>query len=292
MITSESFLRQKRDLGEILSATFSFIRLHFKYLFKNILIIAVPIMLLSSYSIYLFYDNMFKNINQNYKPNPLGMMENMLFMMLAVGFAVLILNAVVVEYFRLSLEYDRKEIVPRLIIDGLKKRILRYLGMSILMLLMILIGSLFFIIPGIYLGVALSLVFFIIGIENTDIGDAISRTFTLIKGYWWRSFGLYILAGIIQTVLSYAIILPISIGTSIISAQSVLTNSGSPQQFGVIMAITTAISFFIMILTRVFTLLVIGINYFSIVEAKEEVYLSKQIEQINNKENTNSTIDE
>ena len=54
--------------------------------------------------------------------------------------------------------------------------------------IVVMIGMLLLILPGIYICVALSLYYYVIVIENLGPIEGLKRSFRLIKGHWWRTF--------------------------------------------------------------------------------------------------------
>jgi hypothetical protein len=73
------------------------------------------------------------------------------------------------------------------------KRLHSFLWMSILVVVVIAAGFLLFIIPGIYIAVALSVVVPVLMMENVRGGKALYRSRDLVKGRWWPTFGILLL---------------------------------------------------------------------------------------------------
>jgi hypothetical protein len=63
------------------------------------------------------------------------------------------------------------------------------------------IGLILLIIPGIYIFVSFALIFQTIIIEGYGPGDALSRSHALVKGSWWRCFGVLLMVFIIEYAL-------------------------------------------------------------------------------------------
>ena len=55
------------------------------------------------------------------------------------------------------------------------------------------IATLFFIIPGIYVGIAFSLVPVIIVLEESSFSESLGRSSRLISGHWWLTLGLILI---------------------------------------------------------------------------------------------------
>jgi hypothetical protein len=60
----------------------------------------------------------------------------------------------------------------------------------------------------IYLSIVLSLFFPILWLEDRSIFETVARCFQLIKGSWWATFGLLLVAGLIQSMMSIVFVLP------------------------------------------------------------------------------------
>jgi len=120
--------------------------------------------------------------------------------------------------------------------DDVWQRFLRHfgaiIGYSILSLLLIIAGTIFLIIPAIYLFVPLTFVLYVKIIENRSLGATFSRCFQLIRNNWWRTFGILILAYIIIGIISWLFSVPAIIvsaieGFMVGSGQQETVNSNS-----------------------------------------------------------------
>jgi hypothetical protein len=79
------------------------------------------------------------------------------------------------------------------------------LGAYFLVALSLIVGFIVLVIPGIYLGVALSMVFPALLFERLGPGAAYSRSFSLVSGNWWRTFGTLLVTFLILVVLTAAL---------------------------------------------------------------------------------------
>jgi hypothetical protein len=88
--------------------------------------------------------------------------------------------------------------------------------LTVLYVLGVLIGTAFFIVPGIWLYVAWAFAMPVLLVEGLRGNKALRRSFELVKGRWWRTFGViavgFILAGIISTVVQGAFLIGIVVG--------------------------------------------------------------------------------
>lgn len=98
------------------------------------------------------------------------------------------------------------ELAPRL--PGL-------LGVTVVYTLMAVIGSLFCLIPGIWLYALFSLASPALVLEHGRIGQSLTRSRLLVQGAWWRVFGILLLTGVCAAVIGYVIQIPFNLSMGI-----------------------------------------------------------------------------
>jgi hypothetical protein len=138
-------------------------------------------------------------------------------------------------------------------------------------------GFLFLIIPGVYLSIALSLIFIVRLEEGLGFFDAIRRCTKLISGNWWFTFGLIIVVGIIQGFLGFILYMPNYIVTIFIAFTGVDSESGNLNR--TLYIISSIISSLTVLLYAISTT-AIAFQYYNLVERKEAPGLLKQIDEI------------
>ncbi len=77
-----------------------------------------------------------------------------------------------------------------------------YIGLSILMSLIILIGFLLLIIPGIILSVWFAFASYVLVLENAGVVDSLRRSREYVRGRWWGVFGRLILMSLVAFAVS------------------------------------------------------------------------------------------
>ncbi|SER85033.1 hypothetical protein SAMN05216188_116114 [Lentzea xinjiangensis] len=92
--------------------------------------------------------------------------------------------------------------------DEFKPRLLPLLGATLLAGLLITVGLVFCAVPGVYLWVLFALVTPALVLERCGVGTAFGRSKNLVKGAWWRTFGVLLLTVVIGMVISWIISLP------------------------------------------------------------------------------------
>ena len=112
-----------------------------------------------------------------------------------------------------------------------------------------LIGFVLLVIPGlavfcaaVYLGVRWSLV--VAAMMAEDIGPirGLGRSWNLVRGSWWRTFGILLVVGILQTIISYALFILFGLIAAVFSTgdfQAALVQVGSTLLSAVVSPITT-----------------------------------------------------
>jgi hypothetical protein len=89
-----------------------------------------------------------------------------------------------------------------------RPRIGSLIGAAILVFLTVLLGAIALILPGIYLAVGLAFTTPALILEGQSVTTAMGRSRELVKGDWWRVFGILILASIIASIVGGVISLP------------------------------------------------------------------------------------
>lgn len=102
----------------------------------------------------------------------------------------------------------------------LRPRLLPLLGLTILYGLLVLAGAILLIVPGVWLGVLYGLATPALVLESRPIGAAFRRSRELVRGLWWRTFGVFLLGSLIATITSGIIALPFSLTGSLLTFSS------------------------------------------------------------------------
>ncbi len=267
-------LRQERDFGEKFNATFTFARQNFKNLFTCILFLGTPLMIV--YTLLLTY------VISGLKP------ESFDFIPIITYFAVAMLIAIIAQVWLTAISYSyiaeyldgNRMITPKAVFNRALRNILPLIGGGIVSGLITFIGLFMLIIPGIYLGIALSFVTSIIVFEQSSIGNAISRSMTLIIGKWWSTLGLILVMGLVVVLMS----LVFSIPQSIINLGSQL--AGTAPNFTVGYVITSLINVIGNTLLYPLLYITIAFQYFNLVEHKESAGLKSEIDNIAQQQTT------
>ncbi|MCK5443770.1 MAG: hypothetical protein KAJ23_17940 [Maribacter sp.] len=204
--------KKQRELGEILTDTFAFIRLQFKPFMSTFFKIVGPylVVTLISSSLYLYfigdYLNLISQIDQS--------VEQIFIFLLVIFIYVCSLITVYTMSQSMVLHYIKSytENDGIIVYEEIKRNVYdsfwRFIGLGFLVGISIIIGAMCCYLPGIYLMVPLSLSFGIMVFKEKAISDSYQYSFKLIKDEWWITFATILVMGIIVGIAGLAFSIP------------------------------------------------------------------------------------
>jgi hypothetical protein len=283
METNKIIFSQARDFSEKLNDTFTFLRQNFRNLSLSLLFIAGPFTLIGGIFMGLHQSKLFSAFGREgmSRSNPMGQFEVMgMEYFLGVLFswiALTVVAIIVAEYIRLYNEdktdnYQWQDVLPKLK-SGFLSIFLFGLGYAVIVML----ASMLFLIPGIYMAGALSLLIYVKVYEEKGFFQAVSRCLDLIKGNWWATFGLLLVLGLIQGMASFIFQIPAFIA-SIMNLQGIGTETSDGNNIFLIAA--TVLSTAGTQLLYAITLVGLCFQYFNLVEEKDATGLLGRIDSI------------
>jgi hypothetical protein len=296
-MTTNIELAKPRDFGEIINDTFIFIRQNFKPLLKYFFIFCGFFLVATAATSILTQINMYRAVN-NFNPNSFDatsrfaafsfLTPTYFLTILFVLLEYISINVMVLSY--MTLYKQKQNQVPEMdeMWGYFKFYFFKILGSSVVMGILLVVASLFCLIPGIYLYPIMALVLPIMVVENTSFNYAFNHSFRLIKDNWWATFGVLVVVFIILYVATMIIVVP----ATLFSAGSLflhLTKGSSVSVTAVIISsILTEASHIFQILTIVATCLC----YFNLSESKEGTGLMERINQFGNSNTDSNTTPE
>jgi hypothetical protein len=102
----------------------------------------------------------------------------------------------------------------------LRPRLLPLLALTVLYALLVFAGTLLLIVPGVWLWVLYALATPVLVLESAPITMAFRRSRELVRGMWWRTFGILLLGSLLATIAAGIIGLPFSVAGSLLSAST------------------------------------------------------------------------
>ena len=281
---------EERTFGDIVGAPFQFIIQEFKPFAGSLLKFAGPFVALAFLAVSLLANDIYSSVVMNSSVSGSTAVYGII-LILALMLGILAVTVVTHSYITLYVDKGKGNFTKEDVGDLLKKNIWKVFGAGILVYIMVIIGMLLIYIPGIYLATALSFVFLIIIYENADAGQSISRSFEVIKGRWWQTFGLILVFGMIIGATSYVFIIPIY---AVIFAAAI-----GGTQIGTGSVILLTLFVFIYFTAYLFFMsmqqIMIAFQYFSISAGKDGIRLKDRIAEINKddfEENSENTVTE
>lgn len=277
---------KKRQFGEKLNATFTFIRENAWPYLKVQFMIAGPILLIANILVNQFAFSMF-DFDGDISANFFIDMFQMYGLLLLIGLVgTTIMPAVTYGYMTAYKSLAPTDISVANVTKGFASRFFNILGLNIITYIVTGIAMLFLILPGIYVAIVLSLGAAIIVFENSNPIDAFGRAFTLIKGKWWSTFGLLVVISIIGYIINFffglprSIVLGIELFTSLDATggiEGVEMENSTDQVLNVVFSVFET---FGSILSYSLIYMALAFQYFNLVERAESRGLMTKIEQM------------
>lgn len=275
-------LRKIRDFGANLSDTFEFIRDHFKSLLTSFLAIAGIFMLLMSVMTGIFESKLMVNFRvlRTGAPGLSGIHDTpffhpmsflLYFLGIWVGYTAM--HVAAGAYMKFCDEHPGMRPRTEEVWQIFRRYFLRVLLYMIPVALLIAVGALLCLAPGIYLGVVLVPFGWVVMLEEADFGTALSRCFDLIRGYFWISLALYLVTSIIYSFASSMIGLLVAAVSGLLAFFTVRDVSFA---VGVASAVIRLFGFVFYLIFLVSALL----HYYNLVERRDGVGMKRRIAEI------------
>ncbi|MBT1698687.1 hypothetical protein KK083_17475 [Fulvivirgaceae bacterium PWU4] len=305
---------QTRDFSRKMNVTFEFVRQNFKPLGKSILFIAGPPVLLASLLMGSFFNDMFSaSFSMGRGSNPevirdmfltpnfwLQLLLMCVFLMVSTVATIATIN----NYILLYEERKTNRIEVGDVWGRVRDTFWMYFGTALLFtivsiavyiamvipvvllanvsLVLIVFGGMALFCLLVYLLFSSSLVFIIRAYERIGFFAALARSFKLVQGKWWSTFGLIIVLYIIVVVVSYVFMIPWYVITLVSSLHNAgVEGVGEPTSgFQTISLIFLTLYYLAQMVMYTLPNVGIAFQYFNLVERKEAKGLMSQIGSI------------
>jgi len=279
-------LFQQREFGDKINITFQYITQNFRSLLMALLYIVGPLALVTGIATGVFQSNILaltesSQINSG-ATDPMAVLsifKNIFSpaFWIVVVFGILTalaVNLVTYTHMKLYAAKSSGDISVSEVWEAMQPAIGRSLVITILGSIITSIAFIFFFIPGIYVGVVLSLGLAVTVFEGTDFGQTWSRCFQLIRDKWWSTFGLIVVMSIIAAIVSLVFGIPAGI-INFLAAAKLL-----PAASGVWLVVGNVVSTVGGSLVRALLFVAVGFQYTNLVERQEGRGLSSAIDSI------------
>jgi len=273
--------KRQREIGDIITDTFKFIRENYKLLFSYILKTTGPFFLILvlavGYYTYSVAGSPFENFS--------GDIGSFIISFLILGVALMLfysaLYGTILHYIKNYISNDGM-VAEAEVVAGVKKDFFKLLLLSFLSAILVIAGFIMLIIPGIYLVVPLSLGGAVLVFKNYSVSEAISYCFTLVKDHWWITFITLFIIGILVYIIGLVFQVPLIIYTVIKTLTAVQEGSlANPELFRDWLFISLQIfSSIIQYLLSIITIIAIAFIYFNLNEHKHLTGTYETIEKL------------
>lgn len=287
---SDGFLLlQARDFSSIITDTFTYIRLNIKVLGKALLYFVIPLLILLSFFIYLYFQSIFNffpgqmegqdpEIYSQNLEDGLGSMFGTLSMTMIVSLiAITALCVIIYNHMALTVEQGNGNVEITDLWNRMKSDLLIVALLIISAGFATVLGALFFILPGIFIYVKLSILPAAYIHERRGFIESFSRSWNLTDGHWWYTFGIIIVMNLLVSFISYAFTIPLMLIFMFLNLSGVQPD---PQSIGMSISIMYGLMILISYLFYVLPYAALGLHYYNLLERKEGTYLQQRIEQL------------
>ena len=299
-----------RDFSNKLNATFAFVKQNFKALSKSILYIAGPPVLVASLLLSTFMGDIFK-LAFGAAGNP-GALQNyflsvnfwlqviLMFVFMMVSYVAIIAttnNYLILYNEQKSNAIDVNDVWVRVretlgmyfittLLFGLLATVAYMLMIIPIFVLgaispfLVFFGVIFLIVGIMYFAVGASLVYAIRAFEKKGFFQAITRSFYLVRGKWWSTFGVLLILSLLVGVISYVFSIPASIlqGISMLHKVKSTNLSGPSGVIETIVFVLHSLAYISQLLLYLLPTVGLAFQYFNLVEMKEAKGLMSDIE--------------
>ncbi len=283
-MTNKIEFRQRREFGDIISVTFTYVRQNFSTLGIGLLYVGVPLSLLQGI-VAALYQRAVTSAQGSIDPfkilTSVFGAEFLLTLALSLLLYAGVMGVVFAHVLRYISESDRTSIQPSDLVSDMFSNALPILittfGLGMIIFALSIPSVFLLFIPVIYISISTSPMLFMRLYEKSDFFAAFSRSFKLVQGRWWQVFAAIATLYLIGTIISFAFSLPSVIVSFIIELN---TGSGKAPDYAILSAVTGAISSFGSVIYYALISIGIAFIYFDLVERKESSGLMARIEKI------------
>jgi hypothetical protein len=276
MTEKEIQFRKKREIGDIFTDTFEFIRQEYKPISKLVAVYVLPFLLLYGVVQVYLQKNVISKIDFSDSETLLaniGPLYVNVFLFALFGlFVQSLLIATYYTYIEAYVKkgkgnFDLSEITPHLFSNGLLA-----IGASLVIFIVVMFGLILCIVPGIYFANTFSIAIIILIFEKKGLGNALMRSSLLIKSEWWSTFLINIAGIVLIWTASFIMSLPLILtGLSVGIISQSQTPVEYPDWYWVVIGASTVVSSVLYIIPYTF----LAFQYFNLDERTKNILPTK-----------------
>jgi len=282
--------KKRRELGDILTDTFGFLRHNGKSLFGLLIKTSgIPFVILLLASGYYTYASADVLDPVNLSSGGLLGTGNMFIALFVMLITLLVFYGLLfgtVLHFIKSYIEGKGVVNQDTLSQGVTKDFGSMIGLGLLSGIIMFFGFMLCVIPGIYLYVPMSMVFSLLVFRNISVSDSINESFQLIKDEWWITFATLFVLGIIIWLISMVFSIPAVVYslTKTFTAATESTMSDPSSMFDWVFIILNTISSAAQYILYIITAVATAFIYFNLNERKHSTGAFEQIESLGKSE--------
>ncbi len=275
-------LREKRDIGQVVNASFAFLRLSYFKMFGSLLLFSVPFFAISGMCIGIVqfsYPSIFASFYEGYLTNPyyyLSIISGLIGYVVCFG---IVGNFIYQNSQTGSTQLDKAAIMRRTwkFFQGLLTVSFLYYGATLLVIIAL-------VIPGLYYSIANVLCRPAYILENKSesermgIGESFGESRRLIDDNWWRTFGLFYILYFLVSFVAFVFVIPEVVVKFIVTFNA--AKGVDMDDYRIYYMISTVIARIGEGLIEPVSVAAFFIYYFSLKETKDQTDLMASIENI------------
>lgn len=268
-------LRERRELGTILSDSFTFIRIN-RSLLWDVLLNTSGIFFLLAIVVAGFYQ--YATTSSWMTSDPLSFFLVLFLLMLTSILFYASLSAAIYAFMKNYID-NKGDVQKEVVIQEARSNMGDLIILSIITAIIMFFGFIFLVIPGIYLSVPMAMVYPVFCFQKLGKFASISGAFKLISDYWWVTFGTLLVIYIVFMIMSFVFQLPSTIYLAVMAFFSAA--SGNPELSGdFIYLILSTISSAASNLLSVIIVVCLGLVYLDLDEEQNRTGIKAKLEEL------------
>ena len=271
--------KKERNFSQLLESPFKFFTQEFKPLIKIFARYAGPWVAIALLTVTVLSSNIYQSfLSGGQVEDPSLVYIAIISFFLSFGFLAVIVATQ--SYITLYVRKGKGNFSADDVGELIKKNVVKIFLAGFLIFIMVFIGFIFLYIPGIYLAIALGFFAIAIVFEDASIGQSITRSFKVIKGNWWFTFGLTLVFGMMVGTIMYIFIIPIYV----VVFSSTITGTTIGLGSVIVIVFSIILYFIAYVLYMAMLQMLYSFQYFNLVSKNEGLNLYERINAINKPE--------
>ena len=281
-------------MGKLIGGTFTYLKIHFKDIMRVALVTGFPLIILGSTLVALgaaeFMRDSMNGMDRIVRINQFYLFSTKAILgMICYLIGYVILSSSVITFMQLKHERNGGPVEMSELWSAFFSRGWMLTLQMILVVIILAIGFMLLVIPGIYLMVPLALATPVFMIEKRGIFSSIERCFELIKSRWWTAFGALFVIFLIMVIPAMIVN---AINTVIFTLDSLSSSDMNMTRSTTMYAVGGSILAMLRFILNTLFLVLVTIMYYSLLEEKEHVSLQQKLETMGSGHTVNKVEEE